>query len=279
MSENNISSKLLASVKNKKYTKEDYDMTALKYTVWVTIGIMVICLLGLALYFSDYHWAKNLGAGILIGIAFIIFGALIGFLFGVPKEKNSGTSQNGVTTQNQGYGAQANTNLEQISDWLTKIIVGVGLTQLNSIPDLLKRAAKFFANSFQDCPPSTSASPTGTLLFASYQSVVMALILLGLTTGFLAGFLFTRLYLTKAFDENDDEIAEDSKPADEVKPAEDSKPAADDKTTADANTAEALAATTPVATATDATDPAAAPTSGTTIEEETTSATPENKGP
>ena len=27
-----------------------------------------------------------------------------------------------------------NTNLEQISDWLTKIIVGVGLTQLNSIP-------------------------------------------------------------------------------------------------------------------------------------------------
>ncbi len=33
-----------------------------------------------------------------------------------------------------------NTNLEQISDWLTKVLVGVGLTQIGKLPHLLTLA-------------------------------------------------------------------------------------------------------------------------------------------
>jgi hypothetical protein len=62
-------------------------------------------------------------------------GATLGFLFGVPRYKSAdGTSA--VTAAPQAPAAQAvmafspNTNLEQISDWLTKIIVGATLVQL-----------------------------------------------------------------------------------------------------------------------------------------------------
>ena len=38
---------------------------------------------------------------------------------------------------------RVNTNLEQISDWLTKILVGVGLVQLGAIIDSLGDLADF----------------------------------------------------------------------------------------------------------------------------------------
>lgn len=37
------------------------------------------------------------------------------------------------------------TSLEQVADWLTKIIVGVGLTQLNKIPRKLDSLASYIA--------------------------------------------------------------------------------------------------------------------------------------
>lgn len=104
-------------------------------------------------------------------------GALIGFLFGLPRtltsaelrsvRSNFGDLASGRTgtpdgsERKDGGGADAknaapgpdsespapaktrttytdvNTNLEQISDWLTKIIVGIGLTELRNIPDAL----------------------------------------------------------------------------------------------------------------------------------------------
>ena len=45
-----------------------------------------------------------------------------------------------------------NTNLEQISDWLTKILVGVGLTQLNNLQPSLRAVARFLGPAF-GAPP------------------------------------------------------------------------------------------------------------------------------
>ncbi|MBV1691779.1 hypothetical protein KRR38_29900 [Novosphingobium sp. G106] len=79
-------------------------------------------------------------------------GIFAGFLFGLPRTLTSnelrGAHAAGKQEANAGTPAQpnpappegktafsdVNTNLEQISDWLTKIIVGVGLTQLGTIP-------------------------------------------------------------------------------------------------------------------------------------------------
>src|SRR5215207_3296326 len=60
---------------------------------------------------------------IAFGAAFGV-GALVGFLFGIPRRFQREGSDPALG------GLVVNTNLEQISDWLTKIIVGVGLVEI-----------------------------------------------------------------------------------------------------------------------------------------------------
>jgi len=72
-----------------------------------------------------------------------------------------------------------NTNLEQISDWLTKIIVGLGLVELKAIPDAAVRFVAFISSAFRE---TSSPIAIGCTL---YFPVV----------GFLSGYLLTRLYL------------------------------------------------------------------------------------
>lgn len=45
-----------------------------------------------------------------------------------------------------------NTNLEQISDWLTKVLVGVSLTQIDKLPHLLARANAYLAPALNPLP-------------------------------------------------------------------------------------------------------------------------------
>jgi len=61
--------------------------------------------------------------GLFLAGASTVAGSLVGFLFGVPQYRRPDHS----STRNANSTTTPNTNLEQISDWLTKIIVGVGL--------------------------------------------------------------------------------------------------------------------------------------------------------
>jgi len=80
-----------------------------------------------------------------------------------------------------------NTNLEQISDWLTKIIVGVGLVQLSTLPGKLRALAGYFATAFGAEP----VAPSVVLAIQGYFGIF----------GFLLGYLWARLYLMKEFSE------------------------------------------------------------------------------
>lgn len=101
-------------------------------------------------------------------------GWAVGFLFGVPRV--------GAATAS----ARINTNLEQISDWLTKILVGVGLTQLQQLPKALRDISTFISKGY-----GTSGNDVFSLSMVLYFS----------TLGFLTGYLLTRLALQKEFDE------------------------------------------------------------------------------
>jgi hypothetical protein len=79
---------------------------------------------------------------------------------------------------------RVNTNLEEISDWLTKIIVGVTLTELRPLIARLKQAATLIA---------------GSLGGDSRTSFAYAVMVYFTVSGFLGGYLLTRLYLQKAF--------------------------------------------------------------------------------
>lgn len=141
-----------------------------------------------------------LGTGLLLAGSALLGGAFLGFLFGIPRslqqqnvtESASSPSASATTTTPGASGRAAygaNTSLEQISDWLTKILVGVGLTQLSSLPSALRQFADF-------------ANP-GLGGFETSGVFAVALLVYFLICGFLMSYLWTRLRLGKAFSEAD----------------------------------------------------------------------------
>jgi hypothetical protein len=120
------------------------------------------------------------GAGIGVGVAATALGAVLGFLFGIPRSlQGNGTEavEPGVT------GYRPNTNLEQISDWLTKILVGVGLVQIGNAGDWAGRLVH-----------SVGEALGGT---ATARVVAGATLVLYTIWGFLTCYLLTRTWVTR----------------------------------------------------------------------------------
>jgi hypothetical protein len=117
--------------------KDQHDINPLPFkaiaALFIGLGFGVVA----AMLFASQtdHALQACGSALIFSTAAAISGGAIGFLFGVPKSERrpaqSDLSTQGTERQPTDY--QFNTNLEQISDWLTKIIVGVALTQLGTI--------------------------------------------------------------------------------------------------------------------------------------------------
>ncbi len=167
---------------------------------------LVVGLVGTLLYSVQApSVATAMASSAMFGAAAAAAGALLGLLFGVPRTRSSGpTTPSGTETQmpiTRIPPIEANTNLEQISDWLTKIIVGVTLTQLPTI----KRGA---TGLFNGMAPALGGGP-GAAAFAGAVVVYFSVL------GFFAGWLYARLRLgivmaevllklSKQFDETKD---------------------------------------------------------------------------
>ncbi|MER6359946.1 hypothetical protein [Kitasatospora sp. NPDC001527] len=147
-------------------------------------------LLGLVLFsLGRPHPWQALGGGLVVACAATLVGGALGFLFGVPRVRGgSGGSTDAGGGEPHGSYAP-NTNLEQVSDWLTKVLLGVGLTQLGSLGERLGRLGSTLA-------PALGGG-AGTAPFAA------ALVLHFLLLGFLAGWLLTRLALPRVLSDAD----------------------------------------------------------------------------
>jgi tetratricopeptide (TPR) repeat protein len=140
---------------------------------------------GLLLVYSlrsmpDWKFALSrvFGSLSLFAFAAVAAGSLVGFLFGIPR-----TLQSSTPAPTTSY--QVNTNLEQISDWLTKIIVGLGLINLTRIPGKLMELNDYVAASLGVRPPGPALVGSAAVFFAA--------------VGFLLGYLSTRLFISGAF--------------------------------------------------------------------------------
>lgn len=117
----------------------------------------------------------------IVATSILLVGGLTGFFFGVPRieQQNKEESQSDVLF---------NTNLVQISDWLTKILVGVGLTQIRPI-------LSFFYNSFiiKIAPGFTSSQITDS---SGSISMAIGVVIYYFTCGFFMGYIWGNMYYT-----------------------------------------------------------------------------------
>jgi hypothetical protein len=152
------------------------------------------------------------GVAMLCSAAASFAGGLIGFLFGIPRtdvviRRESDTAANtdhgwpdaaadgarggfppvGHSDQfsNVRRNMRPNTNLEDISDGLTKALLGIGLSQIYRAGDWAREIARILGPSF---------GPGGT-----GKIVGLSVLGYGGLAGFFFGYLATRIFLTGAF--------------------------------------------------------------------------------
>ena len=131
------------------------------------------------------HAWGGAAAALLWCVAWLAVGCLFGFLFGIPKIFQPANNTPSTDPAHAALYRQAvNTNLGEISDWLTKIFVGLGLVELKRVPDGLASITGYMTlgRCALTCVPLAGA-------------VVIAFAVLG----FLCGYLATRLFLAPAF--------------------------------------------------------------------------------
>lgn len=142
----------------------------------------------------------HLGNALIWGFGFCVSGMLLGFLFAIPRilpagaiiaparngngngKRETDPVSNGVLSHPGQSPSEINSNLVEVSDWLTKIIVGVGLVELKHLPTAARGVADYIAPSLGLAPAMAAPVAGGIMLFYS-------------VLGFLIGYLLTRIYL------------------------------------------------------------------------------------
>ncbi len=130
-------------------------------------------------------------------------GGLIGFLFSIPRSNimieeriktHGGINHDTITTTAASTTAgtnkqvpklRVNTNLEEISDGLTKALLGIGLSQIHNLGNWTRATADFVGPSFG---PDNAGKIVG-----------MSVLAVGGLAGFFFVYLATRIFLTGAF--------------------------------------------------------------------------------
>ncbi len=145
---------------------------------------------------SELSYKKVFPRGLFMAGAASACGALLGLLFGIPRS-NKETQKHNVSNSALDNGNNLkhffhNTNLEEISDWLTKMLVGVGISQLA----LAGTTSSELALKLSIALDGSQESGAFALGLVIYHSV----------TGFLFSYLIARLYLLEVFSDAEETI-------------------------------------------------------------------------
>lgn len=166
------------------------------------ITYTIVCIVVSSFFILSIHTGdkKEFATALMCALSSMSIGTVVGFLFGVPKtlqNRNNGQEDENEKQNNPSkkslFSKRPNTNLEEVSDWLTKIIVGVSLIEFQNITSALDKAAVSIAKSM-------GANP------GEHEPYIMALLIFYLMFGFLVGYLLTRVYLANLFSKADVEI-------------------------------------------------------------------------
>ncbi len=162
------------------------------------IGCLPILLYSLR-FWDTGETFRILGVGLLVAGAALMSGLLLGFIFVIPREidkkKTPFASQPEETQAEVANDMHDPTplgsleNLREISDWLTKIIVGVGLVELHSIYNGLGKLSYDLAPGL--IPSSVAGGAARAELLLVGQAEGLAILILYFTMGFWLGCVWT----------------------------------------------------------------------------------------
>lgn len=174
----------------------DPDVAMLRLFYMVIAGCFVIFLFSLSSLrcppASGCGALSSFSIGIMIALAATVAGGLLGFIFGVPYSRDGGpgdrdpsTGEKKTEVVSSGSAYRPNTSLEQISEWLSKMLVGVGLVELKTLTGKLGELAQRLA----------SGLGGGTRA----ETFVLGVLIYFAIGGFLFGFIWARIYLRRWF--------------------------------------------------------------------------------
>lgn len=179
------------SVTNRRSGNRTKTALIFQLTLFTTAAIVPgLAILAYAYSAPSGDQLRVLGLSVLYGCAAATGGGLIGFLFGIPRSRGmTYSTESGIRTVDTEptvtpNTSLPNTNLEQISDWLTKVLVGVTLVQIGKIGS---GAAELFRS-------MSNALGTGS----SGVAFVGALVTYSAAVGFMFGWLATRMWVAWA---------------------------------------------------------------------------------
>jgi hypothetical protein len=147
----------------------------------VILWTIVILIYSLSLP-SGVRWGA-FATAVITGSCSFLAGGVVGLLFGIPR---SALGSAGATATGR---YQANSNLVEVPDWLTKIIVGVGLVQMGRLVPALGRLA------------ANLKAPLGGQ--PSSPAFGIALVIADILLGFLFFYLWARSLLQRDLELSD----------------------------------------------------------------------------
>ncbi|MBL7257527.1 PASTA domain-containing protein [Paractinoplanes lichenicola] len=132
--------------------------------------------------------SRDGGAGVtafLLFVAAAAVGAGLGFVFGLPRARAAEASEGGGVQPGTFY--LTNSNLIKVSDWLTTIVIGLGLVNLGKVVPSMRSLARALHD------------PLGGTAYAG--AVGISVLVIGLMAGFLLNYLWTSIRVRELLEE------------------------------------------------------------------------------
>jgi hypothetical protein len=162
-----------------------YTPEGLPLGIWLG-GPFAVGVLAFYSYFTS-GWI-TFSVAMIVACAAGVSGVLLGFIFGIPRYVASAKSRK----------YDVNTNLEQISDWLTKILVGLTLVEIGSWGPALGRLGSKVGSAMMNGQPAQTSGA---------DVVALAIIVFYAIGGFLFMYLATRTRVLDTFIQEEQKLS------------------------------------------------------------------------
>lgn len=184
-----------------EFSPRDFALSLVVVVIALLLLFVVACTaLGWAQSCNWNQFLKITVAAGSISLACGGVGTLLGFLFGLPR------SLPATGDQNRGlHGYLDNTNLLDVSDWLTKIIVGLSLVQIGNLPRAVGQLGRTLAPALGYSPDGKYVCTTAVTSEGAIANIAVAMCLTALVFSFMIGYLWARVTFTRLLRESDDE--------------------------------------------------------------------------